>query len=445
MLLLPSCSRQLGWGILLWSADDPPIPSGTVLPVYIRSNIDQVWVVGIPNVYRSGKKDGINKFEVPLSHFELVGSRKKAAGRAAAFAQYAVTYAENLQDGLPVREETDNGSRRVYRLRTGEIIKVLAQVEGNAAIGTTGDPLPGDWYRVMAEDGTIGYCFSYRLRLFEHAGGPLTVVQADQAAAEDPELDRLLAKTWSAESYGTMANARQIDLAELERHWRFSPGQDTGMAHIFLPNLDKTFSHTGIRAIGTGVWRFEGTTLQMNLRSDTILAVQYTEPGGALQTHIFVALPAEVDDLIMQETARRDGLFENIFQQGPEYISNNYGTIIFGEEGDFVWTDYGLLVPQVIPAATQGSGFIEMDLYLSAELQNLYEGAFSLHFNGPGRTARSQVSGAGLTARFMYAPDAQGFRIEPVDEMNVDGVTVMRRGTSPLVIYFYRPLDLGVN
>ncbi|MDR0316633.1 MAG: SH3 domain-containing protein, partial [Treponema sp.] len=76
-----SCAR-LGWGVLLWSTDEPPIPSGTVLPVYIRSNIDKVWVVGIPDVYRKNS-GGLDKMEIPLSRFELVGSRKKARQRVA--------------------------------------------------------------------------------------------------------------------------------------------------------------------------------------------------------------------------------------------------------------------------------------------------------------------------------------------------------------------------
>jgi hypothetical protein len=258
MLPLASCSQRLGWGILLWTSEEPAIPSGTVLPVYIRSNIDRVWVVGIPEEFRM--QGEINKFEVPLAQFELSGSRKKALQRAEEFAQYALVYAENLQDGLPIRQDPDNGSRRVYRLKTGEIVKVLSLAEGNPAIGTTGDPLPGDWYRVMAEDGTTGYCFSYRLKLFEHTGGPLTVVQTGEA--EDPDLENLLAKTWSAESYGAMLNSNRINLEDLSQHWSFSPGQDTGTAHIFLPNLDQTFFHTGIRDTGEKAWRFEGTNLK---------------------------------------------------------------------------------------------------------------------------------------------------------------------------------------
>jgi hypothetical protein len=69
LLSLSSCSRRLGWGILLWTSEEPAIPSGTVLPVYIRSNIDKVWVVGIPDGFRT--QGGLNKFEVPLAQFEF--------------------------------------------------------------------------------------------------------------------------------------------------------------------------------------------------------------------------------------------------------------------------------------------------------------------------------------------------------------------------------------
>jgi hypothetical protein len=429
-----SCSR-LGWGVLLWSTEDPPIPSGTVLPVYIRSNIDQVWVVGIPEIYRDGKR-GMDKMEVPLSRFELAGGRGKARKRSEAFSPYALIYAETLQDGLPIRDNPDNSARRIYRLRTGEIIKVLARVEGNPAISATGDPLPGEWYRVLTEDGNTGYCFSYRLKLFEHYGGPLTVVQAEQEEVEDPDLENLLTKTWSPESYGTMVNNRRLNLEEFSRHWHFDPGQDTGIAHIYLPTVDQTFSYTAIRPAGSRAWRFEGSSLQMTLRSDTILAVQYTEPGGALRTLLFVALPAEVDDLIIQETTRREDLFNNIFAQGPAFTSNNYGTISFTAAGEFNWTGFNILVPQVIPQAAAGSGRIIMDLFLAPSFQDRYNGAFSLRFENA--ASPRGTGGQELTVRFLYTLDSQGFRLEYAPETSMDDLTVVRRASSPMVLYFFR-------
>jgi hypothetical protein len=406
-----------------------------MLPVYIRSNIDQVWVVGIPEIYRDGKKD-MDKMEIPLSQFELVGGRGKARKRAEAFSPYALTYAETLQDGLPIRDNPDNSARRVYRLRTGEIIKVLAQAEGNPAISATGDPLPGEWYRVLTEDGNTGYCFSYRLKLFEHYGGPLAVVRTEQEEAEDPDLENLLTKTWSPESYGVMVNNRRLNLEELSRQWRFDPGQDTGIARVYLPSVDQTFSYTAIRPAGSRAWRFEGSSLQMSLRSDTVLAVQYTESGGALRTLLFVALPAEVEDLIIQETARREALFHNIFAQGPAFTSNNYGTISFTEAGEFNWTGFDILVPQVIPRAAAGKGRIAMDLFLGPSFQDRYNGAFSLRFENT--ASPREAGGPDMTVRFLYTLDSQGFRLEYVPETSLDDITVVRRASSPIVLYFFK-------
>jgi hypothetical protein len=428
VFVLPVSCARLGWGMLLWSTEDPPIPSGTILPVYIRSNIDQVWVVGIPEIYRTGKK-GIDKMEIPLAQFELVGGKGKARKRAEEFSRFALTYAETLQDGLPIRDNPDNSARRVYRLRTGEIIKVLAEVEGNPAISATGDPLPGSWYQVLTEDGSTGYCFSYRLKTFEHHGGPLAAAQTEQEEIADPDLENLLSKTWSPESYGAMVNNRRIELEDHSRHWRFDPGQDTGIARIYLPGVDQTFSYTAIRPAGARTWRFEGSSLQMNLRSDTTLAVQFTENGGVQRTLLFVALPMEVEDLIIQETARRENLFLSIYNQGPAFTSNNYGTISFTETGNFTWTGFTLLVPQVIPLDVSGNGTINMDIFLSASLQDRYNGAFTLRFN---RT------GAPAALRFMYTLDSQGFRLEYVPDSGMENLVVSRRAPSPMVLYFFK-------
>jgi len=429
VFLSSSCSRLLGYGVLLWSSEDPPIPSGTVLPVYIRSNIDQVWVVGIPKEFRT-KEDKIDKFEIPLSKLELVGGKKKAQVRAIAFAPYALKYAEGLQDGLPIRDNPDNSARRVYRLKLGEIVKILGPANGTAAVGTSGDPLQGEWYRVLTEDGTSGYCFSYRLKLFEHQGGTLAAVKNEQIDVEDPALEKLLTRTWSPESYGTMVNTRKIDLEELSRHWSFDPGQETGIARINTKDLDRSFSYTKIRSTGTQSWTFEGTQLQMNLRSETTLAVQFTEESGLLRTMLFVALPSQVDDIILQESARREVQFKNIYAQGPVYTSNNYGTLTFKEDGHFTWIGNKLLVPQIIPASALGSGILEMRLFLSDALSDRYAGAFTLYFDG--------IGGVRSQADFMYSLDSQGFRIEYVPQTSLDGITVARRSSSPMVIYFFK-------
>jgi hypothetical protein len=429
-IVLGSCSRLLGWGVLLWSTEDPAIPSGTVLPVYIRSNIDQVWVVGIPDGYRNAGRE-TDKFEIPLWQLELSGRKKAARARAEEFAEYAGLYAETLQDGLPIRDSPDNSSRRVYRLRMGQIIKILAKAEGNPAISATGDPLPGDWYRTLTEDGVMGYCFSYRLKIFEHTEGPLAATPADPAAPqEDPELEQLLSRSWHAEWYGDMISSRRIDLEDLRKRWRFTPGADTGTAHLYLPTVDLSFSYTGIQNIGSRAWRFEGAPLQMRLQSEDVLTVQYTENGGALRSAILVTLPMELDDLISQETERRLALFRNLYTLGPSFQSANYGTLSFTESGRFTWTGNNILIPQIIPASALGSGSVDMGLFLGRDLEERYTGAFTLRFDG--------IAGVGAELRFMYTVDDQGIRIEYVPSDNLEGVTVMRRAATPTILYFFK-------
>jgi hypothetical protein len=424
-----SCERTLGWGMLLWSTEDPDIPSGTILQVYIRSNIDHVWVAGVPEEYRPTKRDGLDKFEIPLSQLELVGSKNAALRRAAEFNEYALLYAETLQDGLPIREEADNSSRRVYRLRAGEIVKILSRIEGNAAISTTGDPLPGDWYRVLTKDGNTGNCFSYRLRLFEHRGGPLEVGYANAEEAEDPELELVLSQNWYPESYGTMVNSGKIDTEELGRKWQFFPGQDSGLARILAANVDRTFSYTGIRREGTRSWLFEGSSLQMTLRAESLLAVQYSDDGGAMKTLLFVTLPSSPEDLILQETERRNALYQNFVIQGPNFTSSNYGTLSFTANDRFIWNGNSLLVPQIIPPATLDTGIVEMRLFLGPSLAGLYDGAFTLRFDS--------AETGGFPVHFLYTLDSQGLRLEHVNRENLDGLTVTRRAASPTIIYFY--------
>ena len=440
-ILLAGCSSRLGWGVLLWSMEDPPIPSGTVLPVYIRSNIERMWVVGIPEGFQG--VGGTDRMEVPLPRLELVGSRRNAYRRAEAFSEFSLIFAENLQDGLPIRSSPDNTAGRVYRLRAGEIIKVLARVDGIPPISTTGDPLPGYWYHVLAEDGTRGFCFSYRLNLFEHHGGQLAASQpVISEVVVDSALDMLMSRAWSFEGYSAMINQQRINLDALSRNWRFDPGQETGVARVFAPGVDRTFSYTSIRAEGSRSWHFEGTSLSMQQRSDTTLAVQFVEDSGNMRTLLFVSLSVSVDDLVFQETTRRDSLYEAIYVQGPVFTSSNFGTITFGQSlpggGTFTWRGFDLLVPQHLPETVllengEGSGTVSMDLFIIPAFEDRYDGAFTLRFTNPG--------GNEAVLRCMFFLDSQGFRIEIVPESNIENTIVMRREASPMALYFFNDAE----
>ena len=415
-----SCSQIQGYGLLLWSVDNPKIPSGTVLTVYIKSNIDNVWVVGVP-----GSKQ---KIELPLWKLEMVGSKGKATERAKKFAEFATQYAETMTDGLPIREEPDNGARRVYRLRQGQIVKVLAKAKGAPAMAGEA-PLPGDWLKVLTDDGSSGYCFSYRLRLFDQADGAIASSTAKKQDETDPKLDRLLSHAWRPESYKDMIDSRRVDLDKFSVNYGFFPGQDSGVAKLVVPGLDLEQSYSAIKKIRDGVWRFEGSSFQATLRNDSVLAVQYADAGGAQRTLVFVALPVDAKDIVAQEQDRRDALYQAILKRGPAFRSENYGALAFAPDGTFTWNGYEILTPSAVPANSGNGGTAEMRLFLDASLSSLYDGAFSLRFAGlqPGKTVN-----------FLYVLEPNGLRLEFLPSSSLDGTTVKRRAASPIVISFAR-------
>lgn len=423
---ISSCSKTIGWGLLLWYTDDPAIPSGTVLPVYGRSNIEQLWITGIPASYRTEGKD---MMEVPLSHLELLGSRGAAQRRAKEFAEYAKTYAETMQDGLPVRDLPENNSRRVYRLKRGEVVKVLEKVEGASAISTTGTPLQGEWLKIVTQNGTLGYCFSYRLSLFEHETGPLLRGKREIELDEgDGELDLMSSRPWHPKAYGDMIASGKINLDLLSKRWRFDAGIESGAARVFLENMDLTFPYTGIKKKPDGVWVFEGSSLEADVQSKAGILVSFNDQKGMRHSVSFTVLPESLDTLIRRENERRQTLFQAVYVNGPAFHSVNYGTITFSPELRFSWNGLGSLPPGMISGAALESGAVDMGRFLEGDLAAHYTGALALVFD--------TVSGPHDALTFLYSLENQGLRLEHVPEEHIREGGVLRSGINPLVIYF---------
>jgi len=410
---------------LLWSIDNPDIPSGVVLPVQVRSNIEQAWVTVVPEEYQTEENQVAM---VPLPHLEFFISKGSAERFAANFNNYALYYAETLQDGLPIRDKPENNARRTYRLKEREIIKILDIVEGIEAISSTGDPLEGNWYKVMTQSGSIGYCFSYRLNIFEHTTGYLGNEPVQIDTSEDSDLEIVLTRTWYPESYGTMINSGKLNLDLLSENYSFKPGIMDGRARIHLESGDDEFVYKTITKTGNLSWNFTGTSLNVFLHSESILEVLWEDEGNAQKRETFVTLPLSVENIVRQEKERRQNLVQVLYARGPTFVSANYGALILRANGDFVWDELNLLPESIISKSTLGTGTLDMDYNVGGEMAERYSGALALRFN--------VISGARTSLVFAYTLDNQGLRMEYVPSDYVTGRTVNRRVSSPLVIYF---------
>ena len=72
-----ACNDIMGYSVLLWNEPEYKLQDGDIVPVYIRSNISSVYVVGVTD------EEGEKKIELPLWQLtEPVSKRKVEQSKA---------------------------------------------------------------------------------------------------------------------------------------------------------------------------------------------------------------------------------------------------------------------------------------------------------------------------------------------------------------------------
>jgi len=414
--ILSSCTGKIGYGVITWSVPEYALAAGDVVPVFIQSNIGKVYVIGV----ETGET---RRAELPLWQLDLYKSRSKAKKAAAALAEFRYTYASVKLDGLPIRSDPENTAKQVYRLREAEKIKIVRVGKGSPVIAANA-PLEGDWYEVMTDDGTKGWCFSYNLAFFDERETDTGLAVAVDTGP-DPVLENLLSRAWYPESWRAMVRANRVIPSKIDSRQGFFPGRNSGVARVEEADGVVTFQYTGITRNDSGYYRFEGTSLTVQVRRSDLVMVQYTDAAGMPRAEYFVALDMTPDQIVSEELARRESLAASVTALSARFSSGNYGVLQFIGNGRFLWSGYQLLVPSVIPNGAGGGGTVSFDRFLGDSLPPGYTGALSLSFD---------QSSAPLT--FLYTLEDAGLKLEYVSESLVRDSVVESRSLTPTVIFF---------
>ena len=425
---LTACGeRRLGWAVVLWAP--PPGTGGSVLSISDESEIQ--------DVYLYTEADTVH--ELDRWRVRLFTDQEQAAAFAAAFSGLANTFGYAARDGLPVRQAADPGSPRLYRLREGEAVKIIAREDGPVTVGD----YTNFWYQVLTHDGTEGFTFGEFLPLFDSDGDPQA--EADRMVSEDSGLELITGVAWRPQYYADMLARRRIDLTRLDDAYGFTivPAGDTpssegatvladgagGSAHIRLPELELAFAYERIDRIGEAVFVLQGSGVRIRAESDWSIAVSF-QHERRLQTQKFVALDAKVDDLIAAERERRDRIYESLRESGAALQSSAYGEVLLEPERRFRWSGFERLVPGVIPADAAGTGTIEFRLHLARALRAQYSGALTMAFD------RGGGAGPPASVDFVYARENEGIRLVLAGDIDEEQLLVQGAAATPLVIYF---------
>ncbi|MCR5723904.1 MAG: SH3 domain-containing protein [Treponema sp.] len=425
--LFSSCSKSLGYSLVLWHDDEHALTDGEIVQVFIRSNISHVYVIALPGTNQ--------KVEVPLWLLSEPDSRKKTQKLRQRYADYEHTYASVKLDGLPIRQEAVNTAKQVYRLREKEIIRVLYKGKGQAVTNGRGN-IEGDWLRVLTEGGTTGWCFSYNLDLFQLEDGAALTAKSESTAltplggaeegeATDTVIAAVKGQHWYPEKFQTLIDRGRIDLAQMDTGYGFVIDEKSNTISITLSGTMLSWTYTGITKTKEHEYQFNGTPVKITVRRNDFIIVEYRDSSRKVQEENMVLLTANLDELLQEEAERRQKELEQLRLYGPRFESSNYGKLSFTETQGFTWSGYNLLVPSIISKDAKGSGSVSIRYFISDALKVSYDGVLTFRFDGmPGEV------------NFLYKITDGGLRLEDATKAQMANNVILSRSTSPLVIFF---------
>jgi len=417
-ILLTGCSDKImGYSVVLWNIPEQQIQAGEVLPVYIKSNISHVYIVG--------KSDG-TKSEIPLWQLTEPVKKNKIQAVADRYAANAHTYASVKLDGLPCRAEPVNTAKQVYRLRKGEIIKILYKGKGAAPMAGK-NALEGDWYKILTDNGTLGWCFSYNLNLYEtdENGNKVGGEEIVEEVEEDKYINIILGNTWYPDYFRTMIDSGDIDTTKLHPSYKFTIDTENNKVNLNTLNIHESWNYEGYTKTDDREYTLKNIPIKVIYRNAAYIVLRYTDESGKPQDLNFVTINSDISEIIANEKERRSQEYIQLWSHGPVYSSSSYGKLTFNEDGVIQWSGFKLLIPSIIPAGSKNNGSASVKYSLSKSMKNNYDGIVTFMFDG----SSEEVN-------FLYKYEEGGLRLEDTVGANFTGTQITSRGTSPVIIYF---------
>jgi hypothetical protein len=281
----------------------------------------------------------------------------------------------------------------------------------------------------LTEDGYQGYCFGYYLPVFTPSGDPKAEVEV--LMARDPMLEILLETDWRPEYFQEMADRGRFDLTAFGTDFGFFVDPEERRIQLTSGKRSYRWSYERVENVGANRYVFEGSGvgsggIRVVMQSSRRIVCTYSV-GDQVLSSVFIAFEEDIEELVTQEQERRQRLAQMFSSRSRVLQSSAYGNIYLEEEMRFRWEDFGRLGEQVFLKSVRGAGSVDFPYYLSASLTGTFEGVITFRFDEYGRDQGTS---------FLYAFEPSGVRFEYVRPQGIENLEVVRRDSSPLVIFF---------
>lgn len=421
-VLLLSCGpRPETYGVVLWSPEGSSIESGAVVAVFSESRLNETYNVGVIPEERGRPEP---QEELATWRVRIFEEMEDASAYAEGFAEHSSQFVRSEQEtgvALPVRAEPNPTGDIVYRLRRGEVMKVLDRAEEPTDLAGLVDY----WYEVLTEGGTTGHVFGYYLAVLEEGAGSEGLSGADRD--QDPFIESFLSRVWRPVDFVNMLDSGHINLETFRPDIGLFPNPAEQRIRLNLLTHSLSFDYTDFYRAGPRQYIAEGTSLQVTRNRENEVSIQYSLEGSERSIYMH-HVPRDIGAIAESERARRESVYRRLIEPGRILESSAYGTIELFDNRRFRWTGYEALVPNVIAAGLGEEGRIDLGLFIANELESNYTGAFRMVFDGIGDREDAPA--------FLYTLTETGLRIAFVPPQNITENVVLAESLSPVVIFF---------
>ncbi|MCK4540883.1 MAG: SH3 domain-containing protein [Spirochaetales bacterium] len=409
ILVLTSCGgRAIGWGVLLWTDDPDSGRNGEIFPVLSESEIRGTYIIRLPEGTR----------EIPAYRLRVFPKEQSARDFVSSFQEYTGTFGVSRKHGLNIRNSPDSQADQIYRLRENEIVKIVSRSKEKTLAGN----LEGYWYEVLTEGGIAGYTFDKYLSLYEEGEDPFAFNILD-----DPGLAFIMNNVFRSQMVWEMIQENRLDPNRVFLEQGLFPEPENNRIRMVTEKGEQLFEYESITPKGNRNYRFDGTTLSVEISSESKVRLEYVYEGKNTYASYFLIEDLETH---LEEALESEGLkLEELLSSGNEFSSTAYGTISIDENGLFTWSNFDRLVPNIIPEGAPGRGRVSFSLFLSRSLRDSYSGVISFYF--------SWVSG-NKGSHFLYTLTPDGIRMIAVPAKSIDNGIVDSDSNLPIRIFFKR-------
>jgi hypothetical protein len=434
---LSSCGlRSIGYGVILWGDPSGPVATGKVVSILQHSQIESTYIAVFP-----GERTPRVLSE---SHVRFFPRRGEAEAFAKSFAQYLTTWAFSTKEDpppLPIREKPAADAKTIYRLKPGQMVKILSRSERKEAI----KPYEDYWYEVATDDGSSGWCFGHYLKVFTAQGDP--AMEAGAIMSQDEVLDKILGSTWRPSWFQDMIATGMIDLARLREDIGFFPNPAENVFHLVLPSYSLDFPYQRIERVAAGSYSAVGSDLRISVLDESRIAIRYPHKNQTVEG-LYTVVQDDIAEVISREQKRRQDIYDALMARGSTLTSSAYGTIRLQGGMRFSWEGFNKLVPAVIGAGAAGAGAIDFPYHTAKALAGTYDGVITFLFDDPSgafgaprRPSSSQSASAAAGAviqgvSFLYSSSEGGLRFTSLSEESFRDISVTRPGFSPVNVFF---------